>query len=252
MTNWITKLVSPDTRFEETTAYMLMGSNIVREAVEIGFKEIPISLSLDAYFANAPDKRAAVIASLLDPVKPGDTVFVQFPFFMHINFQAEFFSYIKENRKAKAVAIVHDVMEYMSGRTDYNVDNSFELSWLANKFDLIIAHNEKFAKRLKDDEINLPMVSLHLFDYPHDAPLKEKRFKRQIYYPSGRYADHIDYNGKTTLKIISKFEYDFSDRPNIEAIDSMTSKEILTYMDGGFGLVNSNNISENQFPAQRE
>ncbi|MCL2681481.1 MAG: beta-1,6-galactofuranosyltransferase, partial [Streptococcaceae bacterium] len=253
MTNWITRFATTDEAREQSWAVSIMGKNISEQAQRMGFKEICISDSLSPFLSNQPDKRAAIIAALLDPVKPGDTVFVQYPLWIQLNFQTEFFAYIKENRKAKSVAIIHDVLDYMMAGDDFVTDNSFDLYQLSHYFDLIIAHNEKFAQRLKNDGINLPMVSLHLFDYPHEVALKKKTFKHQLYYPTGRELNSVDYSGKTTIKVISRMEKGNPDWPdNVEYLGGMTSKEVMAFFDGGFGLVNSNNMVEQETPGVRE
>ncbi|MCL2677224.1 MAG: beta-1,6-galactofuranosyltransferase [Streptococcaceae bacterium] len=243
MTYWITSLIS-SVRDENTArALFIMSQNTAKSASELGFKTISYNLFQD--LAYDQQRRTRIIKSLLDPVQPGDTVVIQYPLWItNANFALEFFDYLKDKRKAKMVGLLHDVNPYMRNE-ELDVDENFDLKQL-RKFDMLLVANDKIGGRLKSDKVDVPMVSMHIWDYHYNGPIRDKAFKKELYFIGGRQIKELDYTASTPLTVVGRTPR----RDDLDAIEALTmlpvipSNDLVNWFDGGFGLVESQNILE--------
>lgn len=242
MTKWITRLNATD-KSSQYGAIQLVTETVVNTAKTLGYQEINLT-GYENINNNTP-RREHLIDALLGVVQDGDTVIVQFPMWTHLNFQAEFFQYIKSIKNSKMVALIHDIPTWMfTEGNDYDRENDFWLNKL-KEFDLIIVGNERMGQKLREDGVEVAMISMHIWDYLYSGPVKEKKYKKEIYYAGGRNIEAVDYEGDTRLKIYNHWASEaVTSKPNVEWLGRVSSYEILSQIDGGFGLVASENIKE--------
>lgn len=242
MTNWITRLNASEYN-QKYDAIQIVNQNVTQSAKELGFQE----LNITGYpnISNNITRRQHIREAVLGVIQPEDLVVVQFPMWTHLNFQAEFFDAIKNIESVKMVALIHDIPTWMfTEGNDYNRDNDFWLNQL-KKFDLIMVANDKMAQKLYEDGVDVAMIPMQIWDYCYRGPKQEKLFRKKLYYVSGRDIMDIDYTASTPLYFYNK---------NVEnavlAYGSVTwagrkpSDEIVAEIDGGFGIVVSDNIKE--------
>lgn len=242
MTNWITRF-NASSHSQKYDAIQIVSRNVSRSAQELDFQEINFA---GYNHLDNIDKRKNIIDTILGSVQPGDLVVVQFPLWTYLNFQSEFIDRLQSMERVKLVALVHDIPTWMfdDGTSQYDRENDFWLQQL-RKFDLLLVANEKGAQRLRKDDVNVPMISMHIWDYFYDGPLKEKQFKKQLYYVGGRDVIGLDYRASTPLVVYGRqVENDVLKNSSLTWLGRLPSDEIVASVEGGFGLVVSDNIKE--------
>ena len=243
MTNWITRLNAANFN-EQYDAIQIVSKNVATSAKQLNFQEINITGYPDV--SNNPKRRRHLIEAALSAVQPGDLVVVQFPMWMHLNFQAEFFDYIRLIEDVKMIALIHDIPTWMftKGEEEYDRENDFWLQQL-KKFDLIMVSNEKEANKLQEDGVNVPMIAMELWDYFYVGPRQKKKFIKKLYYIGGRDIIDTDYNGSTPLYLYNRHvEQRVLERGNVTWLERKPSDEIVATLDGGFGIVVTDNLKE--------
>lgn len=249
MTYWITELIDKEGSNKE--ALYLMNKTAVESAKRLEF--IPIHYERYEGLANQGERRRIIIETLLNAVQPGDTIVVQYPLYItNINFLSEFIDYLKNDRKAKIVALVHDIYPYMYGE-DFDPKTDFWLNQL-RKQDLLLVANEKVANRLYSDEVLVPMIDMKLHDYIYEGNIREeKKYIKELHYASGRQIVQLDYLGQTPLHIYGWGPgLDLDSYPTVDYKGSLPSDELMISLESGFGLVNSFEIIEKSNPGWRE
>lgn len=243
MTNWITRLNASEYA-HQYDAIQIVNKNVANSAKQLGFQEI--NLSGYPNISDNAERRRHIIEATLGVVQPGDLVVVQFPMWTHLNFQAEFFDYISNIVSVKMVCLLHDMPTWMfsDGNNNYDINNDFWIKQL-KKFDALMVSNEKMAKKLQEDGVNVPMIPMYMWDYEYYGVRKEKKFIKKLYYVSGRDIIDIDYHGSTPLYFYNKrVEEKVLNCGSVKWMGRKPSDEIVSVMDGGFGLVVSDNIKE--------
>lgn len=240
MTNWITRLTVDD----EKSAISVVTKNTVSSAKKLGFQEINYT-SYQGLEGN-PKRRQNILRAILTPIQPGDLVVVQFPLWMQLNFQAEFIDYLRGIGNVKIIALVHDVPTWMftDGKENYDVVNDF---WLKQfrRFDLLLMANDKAINKLKQMDVDTPMIPIKIWDYIYQGPIIQKKFTKKLYYVTGREINSINYTASTPLHIYSKHvSISVSDNPSVRWEGSLPGDEIMATLDGGFGIVMSENFAE--------
>lgn len=243
MTNWITRLNAANYN-QQYEAIQIVSKNVATSAKQLGFQEINITGYPDV--GNNPERRRHLREAVLSAVQPGDLVVVQFPMWTHLNFQAEFFDYIRSIESVKMVALIHDIPTWMftKGEEEYDRENDFWLQQL-KKFDLIMVSNEKEAHKLQEDGVDVPMVGMELWDYFYSGPRQEKKFSKKLYYIGGRDIIDTDYKASTPLYLYNKHvEQRVIDSGSVIWLGRKPSDEIVSSLDGGFGVVVTDNLKE--------
>lgn len=243
MTNWITRLNASDYN-EQYEAVQIVSRNVSEVAKQLGFQE----LNINGYpnINNQADRRQHIQEAVLGVIQPRDLVVVQFPMWMHLNFQAEFFDNIKKIEGVRMVALIHDIPTWMftKGEEEYNRENDFWLKQL-KKFDLLIVANEKGGHKLQEDGVDVPMIPMQFWDYLYSGPVKEKKFQKKLYYVGGREIIDTDYRASTPLYIYDKYvENKVLECGSITWLGRKPSDDIVSSLDGGFGVVVSENLKE--------
>ena len=242
MTNWITRF-NVSNHSQKHDAIQIVSKNVSHSAQELGFQEINFG---NYYQLDDRNRRKNIIDTVLGPVQPGDLIVIQFPLWTYLNFQSEFIDQAKSIDRVRVVALVHDIPTWMfdDGTAQYDRENDFWLKQL-RKFDLLLVANEKGAKRLREDGVMVPLIAMHIWDYYYDGPLKDKKFKKQLFYVGGRDVNGIDYHASTPLMIYNRHvEEKVLWNPSVDWLGRLPSDDIVASVDGGFGLVVSDNIKE--------
>jgi glycosyltransferase involved in cell wall biosynthesis len=243
MTNWIVRF-NVSEQNQRYDSIQIMNKNVAYSAQQLGFKEI----NFVGYpnLNNNPRRRANILKSILGPIQPEDLVVIQFPLWTNLNFQEEFIDYIKNISSVKIIALIHDIPTWMfnDGTDSYDRDTDFWLRQL-RKFDSLIVANETTVKRLQMDHVNVPMIPMHIWDYIYSGPIKEKNYLKKIFYVGGRGIVDIDYKASTPLFLYYKtVTVDVTMNPSVTWLGQEPSDEIISEIDGGFGLVVSDNLKE--------
>ena len=243
MTNWITRLNATNYQ-QQYDAIQIVSKNVAHSAQALGFQELNIT-----GYPNISDqamRRHHIREAVLGVIQPGDLVVVQFPMWTHLNFQAEFFDTIKGIEGVRMVALLHDIPTWMftKGEEEYNRANDFWLNQL-KKFDLLIVANEKGAHKLQEDGVHVPMIPMQFWDYFYQGPRQEKQFKKQLYYVGGRDIIDTTYRASAPLYIYDRHvEQKVLESGSVTWLGRQPSDEIVSRLDGGFGVVVTENLIE--------
>ena len=243
MTNWITRL-NASNGHQQYDAIHIVNKNVATSAKQLGFQELNITSYPN--IVNVPERRRHLREAVLSAVQPGDLVVVQFPMWTHLDFQAEFFDHIRAIESIKMVALIHDIPTWMftRGEEEYDRENDFWLQQL-KKFDLIMVSNEKEADKLQEDGVRVPMVAMEFWDYFYTGPRQEKKFSKKLYYISGRDIIGSDYKASTPLYLYNKHvAQEVLDSESVTWLGRKPSDEIVATLDGGFGVVVTDNLKE--------
>ncbi|MCL2676956.1 MAG: hypothetical protein FWE43_03235 [Streptococcaceae bacterium] len=235
MTNWITQfndVEDADTHLSGGTAYV--ANNMVADfASSIGFKKLHYKNFLN--LENAELRCKELAEGMLSAVQSDDVVVVQFPLWTNKTFDLAFFEEL-EKKKCKKIAFIHDIQSYMG---NYNKDTDHFLN-LLRRFDIIIAHNQKMIAKLQGDDVNVPMISMHLFDFPAKSPISPRKFEKKIFWIGmGIGMPHVSldsYRGKTPWYIYTAAKK-ISHGDNVKIHDLVPAEELTHILDGGFGLL---------------
>lgn len=247
MTNWITHFngrIQSET--QETTERISM--NVAKAAQKLGFQELNY-VTFDN-LANQPSRRKGLIEAVVGPVQPWDLVVVQFPLWEQLDFQAEFIDALKRVDHVKMIGLVHEVPTwlYADDNNRTTIKNDFWLKQL-RRFDLLVVANEKQAQHLERDKVEVPMISLQLWDYPYAGPLKPKLYRKQLSYISDRKIIDLNYRGSTPLMLYNTdVTESVRDNPSVKHIEGLARDNLIADLADGFGLVNSDNIVEEISP----
>ena len=243
MTNWITRLNASDYN-QQYDAIQIVNKAVSYSARQLGFQELNITGYPNVY--GNPARCRHIREAVLGVIQPGDLVVVQFPMWMHLNFQAEFFDAISAMESVRMVALIHDIPTWMftKGEEEYDCENDFWLKQL-KKFDMLMVANEKEAHKLQEDGVDVPMIQMQLWDYLYSGPRQEKKFRKKLYYVGGRDIIDINYQGATPLYIYDKHvENRVLECGSVTWLGRKPSDEIVSSLDGGFGIVVSENLIE--------
>lgn len=227
MTNWIVSLSGnqpSDNRY-------LAIQNLTESARKIGFKAIHYILYEG--LQNAPELRKQVIEGLFSQVRADDVVLLPFPLYiLNGAFQKEVIDYLKLRTAVKIIGFVLDLHTWLRKET-YDVQTDSLLAQLRN-FDLLIVPTAKFAQRLKQDIVMVPMLSFDFLDFIYDGPLQTKKLQRKIYIASGRPIALKNYQGKTEITIIGQSR---TQNTKVKTLPHRSAIELPMIFDGGFGAV---------------
>lgn len=242
MTNWITRLNPKDVQQKDDV--YVNSENVIKSAKQLGFEEI--NYAGYSGMENNPQKRRHLIHAILKVVQPGDLVVLQFPMWTHLNFQSEFIDYLRAFKSVKIVGLLHAIPTWMSPQERNGVDlgNDFWLKQL-NKFDFLVTPNDKAGYQLKEDGINVPMISMTLQDYFYSGVRREKIFKKKLYYVSDYGIEKSNYTASTLLYLYSSYvASSVLESGSIERVEYKLKDEIVSSVDGGFGVLVTMNFKE--------
>lgn len=240
MTHWITQV--DDNEFAANHSSGIIANQYTAKSVsELGFRILHYPRFNGAELREVTQaERHERLEALLDVVRPGDTVIIQYPLWVnYFNFELEFVRYLRDERKANVVALVWDIISWVAdGRQrDYSNDGSLRI---LNEFDLVIAANDKMIGRLrKEGNVKSPMLSMDLSDFVYNGPVKKHSFDRQIYYvATGIDSAFIDeYKATTPINFIGPSAIDGELPAYMKLLGRMENGEIPFNLDGGFGLL---------------
>ncbi|RRG08439.1 MAG: beta-1,6-galactofuranosyltransferase [Lactobacillus sp.] len=242
MTNWITGY---NNDLAQAAAIPIMTKNFQQAAESIGFQVLNYTKfpGTDSY----PKRRQNLLDTLIGQIQPGDTIVVQFPMFIGGVIQMDLIDQLVAKPDVKVLAIIHDVPTWMIATSDGAYD--LHDNWLnaLRKVDGIIAANTKGAAKLRADGVTAPIVSLTVGDYLYHGPLHPKCFQKKLYYVGGRNVEGLDYHAATPLNLYTgHVSPEVAANPSVNWHGRHPSDVILSSLDGGFGIVVSDNIKEEQ------
>lgn len=240
MTYWVTQV--DDNEYASNRASGIIANQMAAKSIsKIGFRR----LHYPRMYAGELEEMGEVarqerLEALLSMVLPGDVVIVQYPMWTnYTQFELEYINHLKNVRQAKIVALVWDIVSWIhdNRERDYTGDASL---WMLNHYDLVIAANEKMAKRLHlEGGVNTPMISMDLSDFLYHGPLKEKKKIDQIYYVATGIDPAIieEYQSEIPIKFIGPNWNNEKLPEYIQLLGAMKSNDIPSLIDGGFGLL---------------
>lgn len=240
MTYWITKVDEN----AEASSYQsgIIANNMAAESVsQVGFRKLhyPRLYAQELQDMGAGGRRDKLEA-ILNVVLPGDVVIVQYPLWTsEVQFELEFIDYLKNERHAKTVALIWDIISWIHDDTnrDYSGDASL---WLLNKYDLVIAANAKMARHLSETGgVTTPKIAMGLSDFVYHGPLPQHQFKKQLYYVSSSVdpAMVTEYQSDMPIKFIGPNQGTAGLPDYVQMLGKMNSNDIPAKLDDGFGLL---------------
>jgi hypothetical protein len=148
-------------------------------------------------------------------------------------------------KNVKFIAIIHDLNELRYKQSPEKKPHSDSI--LLNDYDYIIAHNCLMINWLKHKVVTTPMLPLEIFDYlsEQSVPLKNtiNPFNRKIVFAGNLSKSVFIYN----LDAIPNWHFNFygpniiesnlQNKPNLEWHGCFSATEILSSMNGSFGLI---------------
>ncbi|TYC50657.1 beta-1,6-galactofuranosyltransferase [Weissella muntiaci] len=240
MTHWITQV--NDDEFSATHASGIIANQYTAKSVEtVGFRILHYPRFKGSELKEIGQvERRERLEALLNVVQPGDMVIVQYPLWINnFNFELEFVSYLRDVRKAKVVALVWDVISWVSDgrKRDYSNDGSLKI---LNEFNLVIAPNPKMIGRLRvEGKVRTPMLSMDLSDFVYEGPTRKHHLEKQIYYVAAGIDKAFvnEYEATTPINFIGQNSFG-ADLPDyINLLGQMESSEIPFNLGNGFGLL---------------
>ncbi|WP_057781115.1 hypothetical protein [Paucilactobacillus vaccinostercus] len=244
MTNWITSFNNEELGRPDG-AIQLITRSFSKAAMALGFQELNYVTFDFVNYVNL-ERRLNVIDTILAPVQPGDTIFFQFPMYAAQRFSEDFMIQMMALEKVKKVAVVVDVPTWINSSSDdsYNAKEDGWLGWL-RRFDLLIVANRHEAQHLHRDGVIVPMISMVLSDYLYRGPLRSKTFQKKLYYVTGRDVLDIDYRAATPINLFSAVaEPPVTENASLVWHGRQPSDAIMATLDGGFGIVTTDNLVE--------
>lgn len=243
MTNWIISFNNNNLK-QPNGAIQLVTSSLSRSAMEIGFQEL--NYVAYQYTDSYPERRQDLIKTIFDPVQPGDLVALQFPMYVEQGFTYDFIDHLLGLENVKKVAVIIDVPTWMNSIDDDGYDATDD-PWLERlkKFDLLIVANKNEARHLRQDGVDVPMISIEIGDYLYQGQLRPKKFQKKLYYVTGRDVLDLNYHAATPINLFSAVaKQPATENPSLTWHGHQPSDAIMATLDGGFGIVTTDNIVE--------
>lgn len=240
MTYWVTKVDEN----EAASSYQsgIIANNMAAESIsQVGFRKLhyPRLYAQELNDMGVGGRREKLEA-ILNVVLPGDVVIVQYPLWTsEVQFEMEFIDYLKNERHAKTVALVWDIISWIHDASDRDYSGDASL-WLLNKYDLVIAANEKMARHMAEaGGVTTPKIGMGLSDFVYHGPKPKQTFKRQLYYVSSSVdpAMVAEYKSKIPINFIGPNNQQEQLPSYIKMLGQMSSNDIPSQLDGGFGLL---------------
>ena len=140
----------------------------------------------------------------------------------------------------KKVAIIHD-LESLRG-----IRSKEEEIKVLNAFEIVISHNQCMSSYLRRSGLTTHIVDLNLFDYllPVSVPVSENRDKHCIAFAGNlsksRFLSHIGLIKGLQFNIYGATSDNLLEIKNNQNVDyrgSFSSEELISHIEGGWGLV---------------
>ncbi len=182
-----------------------------------------------------------------DKFSEDDVVFIQYPLINAVIDLNKIVSKFKE-RKVRLIGITHDLETLRYGKgsiPDYLYNRLYKAEHIAlARFDKIIVHNDRMAEKLVSLGFEKEkLVTLGVFDYLYNGTTRDRKLSNEIVV-----AGNLSKEKAAYLRKVGKFknikfnlygggilESELS--KNEKYIGSFSSDELLSKLDGAFGLV---------------
>lgn len=238
MTYWITRLSGDqpsDNRF-------LANQFVAESARQLGFKPINYVLWSTRDLTD-PERRKAVIETMFGQVKSGDTVVMTYPMYvMNWAFSVEALDYLTKMDGVKTIGFVIDLHTWLSERPyDKHIDGSLQQ---LREFDVIIVPTEKFAERLREDDVHTKVIAFNFLDFIYKGPIRPKSFQKKVYIASGRPIWLTNYDGNVDITVIGDCH---TKADHITTLEHRKAVALPMLFDGGFAAVDMvKNVTTNK------
>lgn len=151
---------------------------------------------------------------------------------------------ILKRKQVRMICLIHDLN---SLRQSMVVDYKSDEVHLLNQYDIVISHNEKMTKWLKNNNLQTPIVNLGIFDYQtENFGVESKDFDKNSISVAGNLikqkSGYIYQFNKRNLKDITLNLYGAgyeAENPlkNINYLGTLPPDELPMNIEGGYGLI---------------
>ncbi|EPI05694.1 hypothetical protein D920_00051 [Enterococcus faecalis 13-SD-W-01] len=197
-----------------------------------GFKKLKISVPKNKWSRPIIIKKCW--KKILKDFKSGDTLYYQYP--AYSRYLGDIFIKEAEKKEIRKVLIVHD-LEALRYYKDQPKNRARELSFI-NKFDYVIAHNQKMKDWLIHHGVIRKIINLEIFDYKEQAPLSKGNKDMSLVFAGNlgksQFLSQLDLKKKIELFGVSPAER-YPD--NIHYNGTFSPEELGEKMQGSFGIV---------------
>jgi hypothetical protein len=208
----------------------------------LGYRNFNVNVKVDSRFYLLSILIA--IVKLLFSIRRNSLLAIQYPL-LSGNKTFKYVIRILHARNIKILAIIHDLDELRYKQsTEINLHAD---STLLNDYDCIIAHNEIMITWLRSKGVKTAMLPLGIFDYLSDQPDQWKSLKhpfpKKIVFAGNLSKSTFIYD----LHVIDSWNFNFYgpnivlsrllNKPNLCWGGSLSAEEVLSNMDGSFGLI---------------
>lgn len=172
----------------------------------------------------------------LSYAKKGDVVIISHRLFFGIRYSEYLLKIIKQ-KGLKSILLVHDIE---SLRQDFSEKQVSEEIAHINLYDVVISHNDKMTRWLKENGVTSNIVNLELFDYYNNTPIKESiEYDRKVIFAGNleksKFLEELDnFNNEISL---------YGPNPashypkNINYFGSFSPNELPLFLEGSYGLI---------------
>ncbi|MDR0199374.1 MAG: beta-1,6-galactofuranosyltransferase [Streptococcaceae bacterium] len=241
MTYWITCPAENEWN-AATKSGIIISQDAAKSASEIGFRVLHYPRLYAGTLREMPwQERMDYLEAITAPVMPGDVVVIQYPIWTnYVRWENEFFDYFVNNKKGvKLAALVWDVLSWVHDDRERDYSGDWSLSML-NKFDVVIAANEKMARRMHEEgAVKGPFLAMGISDLRYAGAIQEKKFLKRLYYVATGINPNMleDYKAQTEMVLIGPHGDLGKIAEKFQLLGAMKSVEIPRVFEGGFGLV---------------
>jgi hypothetical protein len=217
---------------QKLTAGTKAKEDIVYFLEKEGFKGIKISIPQNKWMRPITIKKSW--KKILKKFKPEDTLYYQYP--AYSRYLGDVFIKEAEKKGIKKVLIIHD-LEALRYYKQQPKNRTRELSFI-NKFDYVIAHNQKMKDWLIQHGIIRKIIILEIFDYKEQTPLKKSDKDMPLVFAGNlgksQFLSQLDVKKKIELFGVSPAE---NYPENIHYNGAFLPEALGKRMQGSFGIV---------------
>ncbi|EHN59936.1 sugar transferase [Oenococcus kitaharae] len=215
---------------------------VAKQAEQLGFKEIGIySYPIRSDHGQEMSKR---IDGMLASVSYGDLVVMQIPSWNGVEFEEAMARKLRAYQGLKLVVFVHDFIPLMFENNAYLMKRYIDLCNLAH---VVILPSQNMREQLADNGLTAQTVIQHMWDHPQDMDVFKKNFEKKFYFAGNpdRFPFVKNWHYDSPLEVFADTPTDFDAEQNKHVSFSgwKSGADLLLHFSGGFGLVWSENIS---------
>ena len=170
----------------------------------------------------------------LKNIEEGSTIIYQYPAYSRI--MGDYFIKEADHKKVKKIMLIHDLDSFRQYKNKPK-DIERELKF-CNEFDGIVCHNDVMKKWLVENGCTTKIVSLEIFDYYEDLPIKDTRDEQSLIFAGNlSKADFISSLECETSVNLYGINPKENYKENIIYQGAFDPSELGKYLTGKYGLV---------------